>query len=395
VSAPSIGGGAPRRLRVVLVSPGLGRGGAERQMLTLASALPRDDVEPRFIVMAARGPLADEAEALGIRVDSLGLDQVACRRPGLGCARALARAMRRYVRLTREADIVDAWLVPAIIFVGLAQVFARVPTFVAGRRSLAAIARPRSLPRRLAAAFAMRRADAFVANSQAAADELVAIDGVDASRVHVIRNAITPAARPDDRDRTRAAWGFGPQDIVVGCVANYNPGKGLLELLEVAVAVHRLEPRIRFVLVGDGELRDTLRRRADELAVGDVVRLAPGRVDARSLYSAFDLAVQASESESFPNAVLEAAAAGLPIIATDVGGTGEIIADGESGILTTPGDTDALTARIAELAGDPEARRRLGAAAARRASAFTPDVLAASTLDLYRSLAERKKTRGR
>ena len=379
-------------MRVAFVSPSLRRGGAERQMLILAAALPRDEVELRFILLAERGPLADEAEALGIPVHVLGLQAATCRGLGPRCALALARFVRSYVRLTRNVDLVDAWLVPALTLVGLAQPVARVPVFLAGRRSLADVARPRTAARRLAATLAMRRADAFVANSQAAADDLVAIDGIDPAAVHVIRNAVLPPATDlQARDRIRAGWGFGPGECVVGCVASLQSGKGLPELVAAAGAVSERRPEVRVVIVGDGPLRSDLERQIAAHRLERVVRLDGDSGDARALYPGFDIAVQASDSESLPNAVLEAAAAGLPIVATAVGGTPEILEDGLSGILVPPRDPAALSAAIEGLAADPAARSRLGGGAALRARAFTPGVLAEATLGLYRSLVRQDR----
>jgi glycosyltransferase involved in cell wall biosynthesis len=108
--------------------------------------------------------------------------------------------------------------------------------------------------------------------------------------------------------------------------------------------------------------------------------------DARPRYAGFDIAVQASESEGLPNAILEAAAAGLPIVATAVGGTPEVIEDGRTGLLVEPRDPLALAAAIDRLAEDPGARRRLGEAAAVRARDFSPEALAEATVRLYRSL---------
>ena len=358
-------------------------------MLILAGALPRDQVELRFILLAERGPLADEAEALGVPVHVLGLG--VCRGLGLRCLLALARSVRSYVRLARSVDLVDAWLVPALTFVGLAQPVARVPVFLAGRRSLADVARPRTAARRHAAALAMRRADAFVANSQAAADDLVAVDGVDPAAVHVIRNAVLPPATDLlARDRIRAGWGFGPRECVVGCVASLQSGKGLPELVAAALVVAERRPELRLVIVGDGPLRGDLEQQITAHGLEQVVRLDHAFGDARPLYPGFDLVVQASDSESLPNAVLEAAAAGLPIVATAVGGTPEILEDGLSGLLVPPRDPAALSAAIEGLAADPAARSRLGAAASIRARAFTPDVLAEATLSLYGSLTRRE-----
>ena len=376
--------GGSRPIRVGFLTPSLSPGGAERQQLILARLLPKPTFEVRFIAMLERGGWAAEAESLGARVDLLGLSKPGEARLDPSWAIAALRGIGRYRRLVGDVDIVDAWLAPAFTFAALAQPVARVPVVLAGRRSLADLDSAKSRGRRAAAAWATRRADAVVANSRAAADEVVARDHVDPDRVIVIPNAVLPIAI--DRAavaRQRLAWGFGVDDVVVGCVANYKTGKGLEGLLKVAATVRHIAPSLRFVLVGDGPLRAELAAAIDRHEMRSVAVLH-GRVrDARSLYGAFDVAVQTSTSEGLPNAVLEAAAAGLPIVATNVGGTAEIIDSDDRGILIRPGDPRELAAALLRLAGDPKLRKRLGDAALERSAEFSGARLSEATASLY------------
>jgi glycosyltransferase involved in cell wall biosynthesis len=304
------------------------------------------------------------------------------------CAVSLARALRRYIRLTRGVDVVDAWLVPAFTFAGLAQPFARVPVLLAGRRATLDVYRSRSWYRDAAWRFAMREVHGLVANSQVAAAEAVSREGIDPARVHVIPNAVAPIEmEPAERLRLRRTWGFAPDEIVVGCVANFRPGKGHELLLEIARSLRDRCPGIRYSLVGDGPLRPWLDAEIRRWNLTGLIALHSGERDARHVYGAFDIAVQASESEGLPNAVLEAASAGLPIVATAVGGTGEIITSGENGILVPRGDGAALAQAVASLAGNPTLRRRLGSAAQQRAREYSPALLTERTASLYLRLA--------
>lgn len=228
----------------------------------------------------------------------------------------------------------------------------------------------------------------IVANSRMAAAEAVKLDHIDPARVQVIPNAVLPAV-PSDAERTagRAAWGFGPSDVVVGCVANYKPEKGLSSLLAAAAAMRESRPALRYVLVGEGALRSRLEADIARLDLGGIVRLHGTAADARRLYPAFDLYVQASETEGLPNVVLEAAAAGLPIVATAVGGTTEILTHEQDGLLVGPRSPDALATAIGRLVDDPALRERLGQAALRRSADYAPERLVAATAALYRRLA--------
>jgi glycosyltransferase involved in cell wall biosynthesis len=375
---------ASRPLRVAFLAPSLHPGGAERQMLILAATLPRTEFDLRFVVLSEPGDLAAEAEALGVPVHVLGLDRDACRRFTPRCLATLARAVRRYVRLTRDVDVVDAWLVPAYTFAGVIQPVARVPVLLAGRRSVLDVARTRTWSREAAGKLAMRHVDGVVANSQAAANQARASEGVDPARIHVIRNAVSPMDMPAaDRVELRSAWGFDAQHLVVGCVGNYKAGKGQQVLLEAAADLRDRQPALRYVLVGDGPLRGWLESEIHRRSLESTVILHSGERDARRVYGAFDIAVQASDSEGLPNAVLEAAAAGLPIVATAVGGTAEILTAEEDGILVASGDRRALAESIGRLADQPELRLRLGRAARQRVQAFSPARLAEQTGSLY------------
>lgn len=382
------------RIRVAFLNPTLAPGGAERQQLLLAELLPRPTFDVRFITLLERGDWAARAEALGVRVDALGLSRPAGRfDPNLAVAGL--RASRRYRRLVRDVDIVDAWLAPSFAFAALNQPLARVPVLVAGRRSLSDLYRGKSLARRALTSWAARRAAAVVANSRAAAREVVEHDRVDPARVVVIPNAVLPAvADPATVARLRRDWGVPDGGLVVGSVANYKPGKGLEMLLAVAARIRDEAPGLRYVLVGEGPLRAELAAAIARLDLGSIVVLA-GRVDdARAVYPAFDIAVQTSTSEGLPNAVLEAAAAGRPIVATDVGGTAEIVDSPQRGLLVGPDRPDQLAQALLRLAGDRSLREALGRSALERSAAFSAARLVEATSALYlRLVAERRTAR--
>ena len=363
-------------------------------MLLLAATLPKTEYEISFIALWQRGAWASEAEALGFPVHVLGLSPEDCAGLRPRCAIAALRAVRTYLKLARRLDIVDAWLVPSFTFAGFAQPIARVPVLLGGRRNLLGHYAKKPWYRKLAASWATRQTRAVVSNSRAAAEETVTIEHVDRSRVHVIPNAVVPfETAPHEREDRRRAWSFAPDEIVVGCIANYNPGKGLDTVLEVAGRLRETAPELRFVLVGEGPLRDRLAETIDRLGLGSVVRLNGLEEEARRLYPAFDIVLQASDSEGLPNVVLEAASAGRAIVATAVGGTPEVLTNDVDGILIPPGDAAAMEAAILRLAKDAPLRDRLARAAEERAGYFSAARLAGDTSALYRRLlADRRRT---
>lgn len=359
-------------------------------MVYLAQGLPGSEFDVRFILMSGRGRLAAEAAAAGATIDVLGIDRDRCRRSPVRCLPLLLRALRRYRALTRGVDIVDAWLVPAYTFAGLARPAARTPLLIAGRRSSLDVARTRTRSRELAGRLAMRQVDAVIANSRTAAREAIELEGIDQGKVHVVHNAVE--AWPDpatDDPALRRSWGWSSEHVVVGCVGTLKPGKGQELLLDIASRAKEGASDLRFVLVGNGPLLPEFEARIEREGLAGTVRLVTDVSDARPVYGAMDICVQASHSEGLPNVVLEAAVARRAIVATDVGGTNEIVTNERDGILVERGDVEALWAAIMRLARDPGLRHRLGEAAGRRAEDFSVDALVTNTAALYRRLMGR------
>jgi glycosyltransferase involved in cell wall biosynthesis len=378
-----------RPLRVAFLNASLDIGGSERQMVALAERLPRDRFSPAFVLLTRRGPLADRAEAAGIpiRVLDWGRGHSPIQRaPDVA---RLAGALR-----TGRFDIVDAWLFHGYALASFTRPLSRVPVLVAGRRSLSDHKRAFGRADRLLDRVTRARADAIVANAEAVREEVAAYEGLDAEGIRVIHNGIEirPPLDPAVRAAIRSGWDARPGEVVVGVVANYKRGKGLEMLLRAfAEVVRDAGPPVRLVLIGEGSLRPDLASVVRELGLGDCVVLAGAVPDAREIVGAFDVAVQSSESEGLPNAVLEAAAAGVAIVATDAGGTREILDGGRVGVLVPVRSEEALAAGMRRLVADELSRRELGELArAFVAEAFGMDRFVRETAELYEELAAAK-----
>jgi glycosyltransferase involved in cell wall biosynthesis len=193
--------------------------------------------------------------------------------------------------------------------------------------------------------------------------------GADPNRVTVLLNGIDPDAfrrRPETVAGIRADNGFDSGDIVLGAVGRLEREKRYDLLIDAFARLAAAHPRLRLAFVGDGTLAGALKEQAQRLGVGDAVRFLGHRLDVASLYHAFDLFVQSSETEGTPNAVLEAMAMETPIVATDVGGTREIAFPGEHAIIVAPLDVEALSAGIERALADAAGTAARAAAARRR-----------------------------
>jgi glycosyltransferase involved in cell wall biosynthesis len=372
-------------------------GGSERQVVELAERLPRDRFRVGIIALGHRGPLFPAAALAADRLAVLGRAHYDGSGPTPAPILALrsARLFARYLRAVRAGryDIVDARLFHGYILAGLTKPLSGVPILVAGRRSLGEFKERYGPLGRGLDRLARRAPDVIVANSAAVAADTLVREGLDPTRLRLIRNGVSPAEplAPAERLEIRAGWGVGPDDIVAGAVANYRTVKGLDRLIRVVAGLAAELPALRLVLIGDGPLRGALEAQSAGLGIGPIVRVTGPVPDARRLVGAFDLVLGASEAEGLPNALLEAAAAGRPIAATAAGGTVEIVEDGRTGLLVPVGDEAALAAAVRRLVGDPELRTRLGAAAQAHVEAtFGMDRMVAEYAELYEELAERR-----
>ncbi|MBI2951481.1 glycosyltransferase family 4 protein, partial [bacterium] len=172
-----------------------------------------------------------------------------------------------------------------------------------------------------------------------------------------------------DRAEARREMGVAPDAFLVASVGRLVPVKGHVHLIDALPEVLRRRPDAAVLIVGDGPMRRDLEDRARSLSVADRVRLPGHREDVARVLGAADLFALPSLNEGLGLALVEAMAMGLATVASRVGGVPEVVLDGETGLLTPPGDAGALAGAILRLMDDPEARDRMGAAGRERARA--------------------------
>ncbi len=218
---------------------------------------------------------------------------------------------------------------------------------------------------------------------------------IPAARVTVVPLGLDltlPGRAADCRGELRAEFGIGADEPVISMIGRLVPVKEPGTALEVAAKVLAEAPRARFLLVGGGELLKPMRARARELGLGDRVLFLGFRTDLDRILADTDLALLTSRNEGTPVALIEAAAAGVPAVATRVGGVPSVVVDGETGILVPHGDPTALARAILDLLADPDRRREMGRVArARVLVRFDANRLLQDIDDLYRvCLAKRR-----
>jgi len=208
--------------------------------------------------------------------------------------------------------------------------------------------------------------------------------GVHEATMVTVPNGVSPRGAGPGRAEARRRLGLGPDQLVVMTVGRLVVMKGQRHLLDCLPELRCRFPEVVTVMVGSGNLRDSLADQAERLGLTDAVRLVGHRDDARDLLDAADVFVLPSLTEGMPMAILEAMDAGLPVVATRIIGTTEVVEDGSTGRIVPPADPAALGSALGELLGDEEQRARWGLAGRRLyRRRHTSARMAEQTLDVY------------
>ena len=333
----------PRPANTVFLLQDLSFGGTQRQTLELARRLDPQRFRVEVWLLAGSDDLLPLARDFGLRLAWLSRRQ----RVGPGALANLWRRLR-----ANPMDVLLPFTVVPNIWGRLWGRLARVPLIVGNCRGGGA-------PRRQHESLLWPLAHHLLCNSAALQAVLVNRHGVPARRVTVIKNGV-------DADFFRPP--VTRQDLapVILSVARLVPDKDpgtLVRAFRLAAADH---PEAQLWLVGDGPLKEPLGRLVHDLGLTARVRFLAARPDLRPLLHRASLLALSSVAEALPNVVLEAMAAGLPVVATRVGGVPEMVTLGRTGWLAPPGDAPALAAAISQLLGSVETRRAFGQAGRRR-----------------------------
>ena len=366
--------GTAHSLTILHVTWSLQTGGLEMVVLDLARLGPEFGLRPLVACLEKAGDLVPRLEAAGTPYYKLD------KRPGIDPG-----AVRRLARLVREqrVDVLHAHNQGAMFYCGLAGLLTRRPVVYT----------------RHGASFGKDASHRWMSRLVSRMARLVVCVGRDALRVTRERDKV-PAAKArliyngadlelfdgaaDSRAAVRAELGLAEDDQVIITVGRLS---GLKDQAGLIAAVAALDAA-RLVLVGDGEERQALEATARRLGVSHRVIFTGVRRDVPRLLGAADVFALSSLSEGISIAILEAMAAGLPVVATRVGGNPEIVIDGQTGLLVEPGRPDLLAAALEQLLKDPRRAAALGAAGRRRAEEkFSLRAMVGAYAAMYREVA--------
>jgi glycosyltransferase involved in cell wall biosynthesis len=343
------------RLSVLYVIWSLQMGGAERVVADLARHLDRRLFRPLVCCLNFKGRLAEALEAEGVPVFALD------KRPKLDL-----RVLVRLVRLMRRerVDVVHTHLWTSAFWGRLAGALARVPVVVITEHNLDTW---RRAPHLLADRLLGRVTDDWVFVSREVEAFYRARLALPAGRGHVVHNGVdvAPFTRRPDAAAVRARMGLPAAARVAGVVGRLEARKGHRFFLDAMRRVVDRAPGTIGLIVGEGREKEALLAQRDALGLGDAVRLVGYWPDLAEAFAALDVFVLPSLMEGHPLAILEAMAAGKPVVATDVGGNGEAVQPDVTGLLVPPADPAALADAILSLLAEPERSLALGEAGRR------------------------------
>jgi glycosyltransferase involved in cell wall biosynthesis len=361
--------------RVVYVIATWGVGGTPRHLMEMLGHLDRRSFVPAlYCFNTRRGDPGPQMRALGVEFIDGRL------RASLGSPALAAVAVRMAAELRRRrVHIVHSYLFDANFVGTIAGRLARVPVVLASKRTLECYG---ELRKRLAARLANHLAMRVTVPAEAVRRHVHAVEGCPLDKIVVIPNGI---------DLTRVPVALPSGSPVVGTLGRLDSPKGHTDLLEAAPLILQRIPGARLLLVGDGPERAALVRQAQRLGIADRTEIRGMVHEGANVLSEMSVFVLPSHGEGMSNALLEAMAAGLPVVATDVGGNGEVIVAGETGVLVPSHNPGALAEAIVLLLESRERARAMGAAGRVRVRQyFTVERMVARHQALYSSLLRQR-----
>jgi glycosyltransferase involved in cell wall biosynthesis len=365
------------RLKVLYMIDRAGAfGGAERFVVGLAAHMPRDRVEPW--VCSTR-----TATEVGLRtLAEAGVPHISLRRT----SKWQVHRMMRLVSLLRSSrfDLLHAHKFGSNLWGTTIGRSCGVPVVIAHEHNWSYSGDPLRvwIDREIIGRLATR----FVAVSRPSAEQMTTFEGVPARKVLVMPTAYIPHREPSSVD-IRTELGLAEDTPLVGAVGGLRPEKAFDVLVEAHAQLIARAGDVHLAIAGDGPYRPELERRIADLGIGRKVHLLGHRTDVDSILQGIDVGVMSSDWEGMPLFVFECMAAGVPLVATAVGGVPDLVTDGRTGLLVPPRDATALARGLERALTDQQLAKRLASAAATRLDRFTIESVATRFAEFSEQIA--------
>lgn len=327
--------------------------GTEKQLLYLLRHLDRARFSPHLICLHPSAWLKTQTFDFPVDIMHVGSMKSPAFFRDIG---KIKKRLREY-----NVDIAQTFFVDGNIYGTIAAHRAGVPVVISSRRNIGYWHNRFQV---MILRLLRRWTDHYLANSQAVIETTIETEKAPRAKLNLIYNGLDLARfRTVDaagRDRVRREWDCGDDAIVVGAVANLRPVKNIELLITTAAKLAEKDKRVHLVVVGEGPNREEYQRLIDHLGLGDRIKLVGQRQDIETCLAGFDIAVLASQSESFSNSLIEYMAAGKPVVASAVGGNVEAIEHEVSGLTFSLDRPESLREALQRLIDDPALAGRLG-----------------------------------
>lgn len=365
-------------LKICQIIPTLDQGGAEKQMALLASHLDPSRFQRHVIVLTRTGPLENMLSDAGVQLHFVGKR-----------LQADPLAFVRLVRLLRKIQphIMHSWIFAANSYGRAAAWWTRVPVVIAGERC---VDQWKSLAHQWVDRLMVKVTDCIATNSPSVVD-FYQRRGIPSDLFQVIPNAVCPAESAISREDFFRRLNLPPRRYIIGAIGRLWPQKGYPDLIWAAELLRVVLPDTWFVIFGDGPQLGQLQKLRDRYNAQDIVRFAGHRQDAAELMTGLDLLWNGSRYEGQSNSILEAMAAGIPVIASDIRENRALVVHGKTGYLFPLGNVGELARITCNLLPNAQLRRQLGAQARSHASEkFSLNAMLEAYSKLYEQLASKR-----
>jgi glycosyltransferase involved in cell wall biosynthesis len=341
-----------RRIRIAYVIKSMVVGGSQTHLTHVLRLLDRTRFEPTLYCLTGEGTLLDGVRALGVPVVTPAAD-----RSFKGAALALRVAVLARALRGAHVAIVHNYLLRANLVGAVSARLARVPLVLGSKRGC----HERRGLELLSAKVGNRLADCVTVNAEAVRDFVHDNEGCPREKMVVIPSGVdTDRFRPLPIAPFKARLGLNEACTVVGVVTRMRVRKGVEEFIRAIGRLRQTHPNAHGVIVGEVSLDASLQALVRSLGLESHLSLLGRRSDMPEVLSAFDVFVLSSHDEGMSNAILEAMAMEKPVVATDVGGTGEVVRHGQSGLLVPPKDPESLAAAIGDILSQPTRACEMG-----------------------------------
>jgi len=369
------------RIKVLIFINSFRAGGSERQALEVIKRLDRTRFEPLVACFQKEGPLLSELPSDIDKIHTFPLESF--------FSWSVFMQGKKFSKLIRQAgiQIIQCFDFYSNLFAIPWGRMSCVPIILGARRDEASMRTP---SQHRAELFVYRLATGIIANAESIKDQLVVRDKIVSDKIWVIQNGLD-LDRFDGRRRSldsRRQKSAGPS---IAVVANLRPEKGHLILLHACRHLAERFSMLKVFIVGNGPMKEPIAHRISELKLTHCVEMTGELKNVPAFFKIVDIAVLPSlKNEGFPNSVMEAMAASLPVVATDTGGTSELVSEGLTGYLVPPANSATLEDRLEKLCADPELRIKMGEAGRQRIiERFTADRMVRRFESLYDILLKR------